>query len=119
MIQFAALSASIRRHKLFVTIEREIKTKIFPHIKGRADNGYPFSSSNELHRARLKASMELWSLLRELDSTGLKMPENECNAFLYIAYRDLTERVKTYREFAQAGAEYHVPTPHCAAEIAA
>ena len=54
--------------------------------------------------------MQLWETLRELDSTGLKMPEDECNALLYIAYRDLNERMKAYLEFARARKECRVPT---------
>jgi len=94
--------ARMRREMFGKSIEREIFHNIFPHIKGRADHGYPFSSKDELYKARLKGSMDLWKTLRELDSAALKMPEKECNAFLYIVNRDLEERLRMYLKYVNA-----------------
>jgi hypothetical protein len=94
--------ARIRREKFARNIEREIFHKIFPHNNGHADHGYPFSSKDELHKARLKGSIELWKTLRALDSAALKMPESECNAFLYIVNRDLEERLRMYLKYINA-----------------
>jgi len=109
MTNIGKFFAAIRRQVFFNTIEREMKTKITPQIKGRADYGYPFSSKDELHKKRLEISIELSDTLHELHIAGLKMPENECNAFLYIAHRDLNDRVKAYLEYARARKEHRVP----------
>jgi hypothetical protein len=63
---------------------------------------YPFSSKDELHKVRLKGSIEMWKTLRELDSAALNMSERECNAFLYIVNRDLEERLRMYLQYTNA-----------------
>jgi hypothetical protein len=102
--------AAIRRQSFFNTIEREVETKIFPQIKGRADHGYPFSTSGELHKKRVEAELQFRETLHELDINGLSMPDEECNAFLYIAYRDLNDRVNTYLEYARTRKELRAPS---------
>ncbi len=109
MFSLGKFFAAVRRQIFFNAIERETKMKILPQIKGRADYGYPFSTNGELHKKRLETAMELWNTLRDLDAAGLQMPENECNAFLYIAYCDLNDRVKAYLEYARARKEFRVP----------
>lgn len=93
---------NIRQRLFAARIRSEIHGKIFPHIKGRADHGYPFASKDELHKTRLKGSIELWKMLRELDSAALKMPERECNAFLYVVNRDFEERLRLYLKYVNA-----------------
>jgi hypothetical protein len=83
--------------------------KIIPQIKGRADYGYPFSTSGQLHMREIEASVRLKDRLREFDSICLKLTEREGNALAYIAYRDLDERLKAYMEFARACEEHSVP----------
>ncbi|MGA9451862.1 MAG: hypothetical protein WBW41_11045 [Verrucomicrobiia bacterium] len=111
MTSIGKFIAAIRRQKFLNAIEREIKSKIFPQVKGRADHGYPFSSQDELYKERLRVALELRQTLSDLNSAGLNMPDNECNAFLYVAYRDLNERLKMYEEFARARRQYRVPAP--------
>ena len=86
-------------------IEREINYKIFPHFNGEADHGYPFSSKDGLYKTRLQGSSNLRKMLCDLDSAALNtMQEAECNAFLYIARRDLEERLHQYLKYAQGRA---------------
>lgn len=93
----------IRKSRFAKYIEREIYFKIFPHLNGRADFGYPFSSNNELYKARLQGSSSLRKMLCDLDSAALDtMGEAECNAFLYAAHRDVEERLRMYLNYAQA-----------------
>lgn len=94
--------ARMRREKFAANISREIYHKIFPHMNGHADHGYPFTTDDELHKARLQGSIEMWKKLRELDSAALQMPDAECNAFLFIVNRDLEERIRMYLKFAHA-----------------
>lgn len=108
----------VRREKFAANITREIYHKIFPHMNGHADHGYPFSSNNELYKARLEGSTTVRTMLCDLGSAALKMPEAECNAFLYVANRDLEERLRMYIKLANArsalcGSEQ--PTPVAAA----
>lgn len=92
----------IRREKFAANITREIYHKIFPHMNGHADHGYPFSSDKELYKARLEGSSTVRTMLCDLNSAALHMPEAECNAFLYIANRDLEERLRMYIRLANA-----------------
>jgi hypothetical protein len=110
MTSIGKFFAAIRRQVFFNAIEREMKTKITPQIKGRADYGYPFSTSGELHKKRIEAELQFRETLHELDINGLQMPENECNALLYIAYRDLNDRVNTYLEYARTRKELRAPS---------
>ena len=94
--------ARIRREKFAANITREIFHKIFPHMNGHADHGYPFSSDNGLYKARLDCSINVRKLLCDLSTAGLHMPEAQGNAFLYIANRDLEERLRMYLKYAHA-----------------
>jgi|SRR5579859_7466660 len=92
--------ASIRRKLFMHRVGWEIIHKIFPHVNEWADYGYPFSSiegmaasSNAKYRAAERT-------LRLIEQTASKLGEAEGNAFRYIAYRDLNERMSVYLEFA-------------------
>lgn len=94
--------AAIRRTLFARRINREIYQNIFPHLNGHADHGYPFSSDDELHAERLKSSINVKRMVGALDAAALAMPAAEGNAFLYIANRDLEERLRLYLKFANA-----------------
>ena len=93
--------ARIPNEKFAADITREIDQKIFPHINGQADHGYPFSTKRELHKARLDGFIKLRTMLCDLDSAAFKMPEVECNAFLYLVHRDLEERIRLYLQLVR------------------
>ncbi len=102
MSTIGKFAARIRREKFAANITREIYHKIFPHMNGQADHGYLFSSDKELYKARLDGSSTVRTMLCDLNSAALKMPEAECNAFLYIVNRDLEERLRMYVKLANA-----------------
>lgn len=93
--------ASIRR-KLFATgIEREIYQKIFPHLNQMADHGYPFDSKDEMVKLHIQGNLAAHGTLRLIERAASKMPKAEGDAFRYIAYRDLNERMQMYLEIAE------------------
>ena len=95
--------ARIPNEKFAAEITREIDQNIFPHMNGQADHDYPFLTKKELYKARLDGSSKLRTRLCDLDSATLKlnMPEVECNAFLYLAYRDIEERIRLYLQLVR------------------
>ena len=91
------------RNKLFTSrTTQEIHFRILPHIEGRADNGYPFSSAEGLFKARLDGFICARETLHAINHAAGKMSEAEGNAFRYIVARDLNERMRRYLEFAQS-----------------
>ena len=99
--------AAIRRMLFTRRINREIYHKIFPHLNGQADHGYPFSSDDELHAERLRSYLNFRKMLSALDAAVLKMPAAEGNAFLYLAHRDLEEQIRQYLKFANGRTALH------------
>ena len=93
--------ANIRRKRLIAHIEREIYHKIFPHLNGHADHGYPFSSDEGLFKARLEGFVSARNTLHRIDEAARKMAKAESNAFRYIVARDLNERLAFYLKYAQ------------------
>jgi len=90
------------RQKLFTArIEREIYHKIFLHLNQVADHGYPFDSKDEMVRLHIRGNLTAQRNLDIIERTAGKMPKAYGDAFRYIAYRDLNERMKMYRELAE------------------
>jgi hypothetical protein len=65
-----------------------------------ADHGYPFSSLREMAEASSRKHLTAESTLRLIEQTASKMGKAEGDAFRYIAYRDLNDRMQMYLEFA-------------------
>lgn len=96
--------ASRRQRFLARRVQREIYQQILPHLNGTADCGYPFSSHDELVRSHIRDNLRLGLNLRLLGRVGAKLPKAYGNAFRYIAYRDLNERMEMYIRFAEENA---------------
>lgn len=101
--------AKIRERLFTARVEREIYRKIFPHLRQEADNGYPFSSADELTREQIRGFLVASKLIRDLEQAGDKMPAAYGEAFRYVAYRDLNDRLTAYIELARES-EYN-PAP--------
>lgn len=99
--------AAVRTILLKRKIAQETKNIVL-QVKGRADYGYPFASNdglyskNGLYDVRLEGSIKLRNSLQSLDTACGKMPEQEANALLYLAQRDLEERIHVYLKHAKA-----------------
>jgi hypothetical protein len=93
--------AKIRRKFFDWRVNREIFHKISPHLHKKADHGYQFSSKDELAAAQINAGLDAQSAFDMIERTAAKMPKFYGDAFRYIAYRDLHERMKMYLEIAE------------------
>jgi hypothetical protein len=92
--------AAIRRMLFTRRINREIYHKIFPHLNGHADHGYPFDSDDAMVALHIQTGLETQTKLDMIEWTAAKLPKAYGDAFRYIAYRDLNERMKMYLEIA-------------------
>lgn len=92
--------ANIRRRLFNRRVNREIFDKIFPHLNGKANHGYPFDSKDEMVKCHIHSGLNAQRKLDMIERTAAKMPKAYGDAFRYIAYRDLNERMKMYLEIA-------------------
>lgn len=93
--------AKIRRKQFNRRIENEIYQKIFAHLNGRANHGYPFDSDDKMIRLHIRNNLQAGLNLRRIGELAAKMPKAYGNAFRYIAYRDLNEFMERYLELAE------------------
>ena len=98
--------ANVRRKLFEWRVEGEIYHKIFPHLNGRANHGYPFDSMDEMVSQHIGGIMDANDALHAINRAAAKMPRAEGDAFRYITYRDLNERMRIYLQFAKRR-EYH------------
>jgi hypothetical protein len=96
-------------------VEWEIYHKVFKQLNGEAKCGYPFSSDEELVKSRVLQHEALQSALRIVEQTAAKMPKAYGDAFRYIAYRDLNERMFMYLELAAKRMQPESCDPRCVA----
>jgi hypothetical protein len=93
--------ANIRRMYFNWRINREIFHKIGPHLRNDGEYGYPFRSDDEMARLHLRGCLHARLNLRIIERTADKMPKFQGDAFRYIAYRDLNDRMEMYLELAE------------------
>lgn len=99
-------------------IEDEIHSRIIPHLNGLADHNYPFTDIDGLFKARLQGTIGVSRMLVKLDQAARKFSRVEYDAILFIAARDLNERLEQYLEFAQGRESRPKPKPQMAAQVA-
>ena len=92
--------ANIRQKFFNWRVNREIFHQISPHLRKEANNGYSFSSKDELAAAYIHSGLDAQIKFDMIERTAAKMPKFQGDAFRYIAYRDLNERMKKYLELA-------------------
>ena len=93
--------ANIRQKLFAARISREIYQKIFPQLNGEANHGYPFESDDEMVKLHIRGNLAAHGTLRLIERAAGKMPKAEGDAFRYIAYRDLNERMEMYLKLAE------------------
>jgi len=100
----AVVKASITRIRetLFMwRLEWEIYHRIAPHIHQEKAYGYPFGSEQELRKNTIHGDMDaqlhLETVKRQADLMGQAYGE----AFRYIMYRELNERMRMYLKLVQ------------------
>ena len=92
--------AKIRQQFFNWRVNREIFHKISPHLHKEADYGYPFSSKDEMADQHIHSGLDAQTKFDMIEKAAAKMPQYYADAFRYIAYRDLNERLKMYLEIA-------------------
>jgi hypothetical protein len=93
--------AKIRRMYFNWRINREIFHEISPHLRNEGDHGYSFRSKDEMVKSHLRGCLHARLKLRLIEQTAAQMPKFQGDAFRYIAYRDLNERMEMYLELAE------------------
>src|SRR5260221_11344349 len=91
---------NIRRKFFNWRVNREIFHQISPHLRKEADHGYPFDSKDDMVRLHIRGNLHASLNLRLIEQTAARMPKFQGDAFRYIAYRDLNERMEMYLELA-------------------
>ena len=110
--------ASIRQKQFDRRVNREIFQKIFPQLNGEANHGYPFGSKDEMVRLHIRNNLQLGLNLRLIGEMAGKMPKAYGDAFRYVAYRDLNERMKMYLEIAARRVQPETCDPRFVARLA-
>ena len=110
--------ASIRQWLFAARIEREIYHKVFPQINGQANHGYPFESKDEMVSRHIHSGLDAQMKLDMIERTAARMPRAYGDAFRYIAYRDLNERMKMYLELAAERVQPKACDPRFVARLA-
>ncbi len=93
--------AKLRLKRFDRRVNQEIFQKIFSHLNGEANHGYPFDSDDEMVRLHIRGGLDAQIKLDMIERTAAKMPQAYGDAFRYIAYRDLNERMKMYLKIAE------------------
>ena len=107
--------AKIRQKFFNWRIDWEIYHKIFPHLNQHANHGYPFDSKDEMVRLHIRSGLDAHVKFNMIEWLAAKMPKAEGDAFRYIAYRDLNERMKMYLEIAAERIQPESCDPHLVA----
>ena len=88
------------RRKFFKwCINWEIHDRIFPHLNGEKDHGYPFTSDLEMNAQT--AELDVQPLLDVIEHHIRNMPRAYGESFRYIMHRDLHERFRMYERVAR------------------
>ena len=98
-----------------IRVEREIYHRIAPQIHGHKDHGYPFGSRAELLKAALQENRDIKSCLEIIERQADHMGKAYGEAFRYVMYRDLHERLLPYVKLAQwrVSPELRIPQYAC------
>ena len=111
--------AKLRLKRFDRRVNQEIFQKIFSHLNGEANHGYPFDSNDEMVRLHIRNNLQVGLNLRRIGEMAGQMPKAYGDAFRYIAYRDLNERMKMYLEIAERRIQPETCDPRLVATHAA
>jgi len=91
------------RQKLFKRrIHQEIEHRIFPQLVGYKKGMYPFNDSEEeLEKLATFGELDAQLRLDIIERRAKQLPDTYRQAFRFVAYRDINERLKMYEEFVR------------------
>ncbi len=110
--------ANLRRRLFNRRVNREIFDKVFPHLNGEANHGYPFDSRDEMVKLHIHSGLDAQVKFDMIERTAARLPKAYGDAFRYIAYRDLNERMKMYLEIAAERIQPETCDPRFVARLA-
>ena len=84
------------RHQFGWRIEQEIYYRIFSHLRQERGHGYSFQSDQELQKLLTREHAKAAALLATLQRDSARMPKAYGQAFRYIMYRELNQRLEQY-----------------------
>ena len=87
-------------------IEQEINLRLLPHIHGEANHEYPFQDATGLARAAVHGALDVELELQVLKREAKSMGKEFGDAFRYLVYLDLKQRLAMFRQFI----EHHDPS---------
>jgi hypothetical protein len=93
--------ANIRQNFFNWRVNQEIFHQISPHLRKEANNGYPFESKDDMVKLHVRGNLHAGLNLHLIGHTAAKMPKFQGDAFRYIVYRDLNERLEMYLTLAE------------------
>lgn len=108
--------ANIRRKLFAARINREIHQRIFPQLNGEANHGYPFVSYDEMVRLHIHSGLNAQIQFDMIERTAAKLPKAYGDAFRYVAYRDLNERIEMYLDAAKQRIQPETSDPRLVAK---
>jgi hypothetical protein len=84
-----------------IRAERQVREKMFPHVRYMPNQEYPFGSRDEIITSYLHAALDLDADLQKIATTARRMPSPFGDMFCYMVYCDLHERMKLYQQLAE------------------
>lgn len=99
----APIIVSLRQLLASTRMQKEIRRKVFPHLRQETDHQDPFHVGNdvELTREWLHAALDIRADLERIEEAASGIPKPYGEIFCFIAYRDLRDRMKMYQELAE------------------
>ena len=99
----APIIVSLRQLLAATQMQKEIRHRMFPHLRQETDRQDPFHVGNdvELTRGWLHAALDIRADLERIEEVASGIPKPYGEIFCFIAYRDLRDRMKMYQELAE------------------
>jgi hypothetical protein len=90
------------RQTFFCTrLEREIYSRVAPHLNHERNCGYPFTTFEEIEAMAAQGKRELLERIEIIERQAEHMGKAYGDAFRYIMYRELNRRMLQYLNLAQ------------------
>ena len=102
------------RYALFTRfVDWEIYHRIFPHLLKTQKYEYPFDSESAFLKASLQNSLDVESCIKAAESRIGKLDKAYREAFQYIMYRDLKQRIEMFERLAEQRINSPLWNPCC------
>ncbi len=103
--------ANSHQQMLAARVDWEVHQMIIPHLEGKANHGYPFSSEDEMLGTFFIERIGVELGLGRLAEAAGKMPPECRDTFHYIALREINAVVQAFVEVAERRSQSVNRTP--------